>query len=329
MNKGILFICKASINDGLGHLIRTLTVADHFHEHHSNIPLSLILVSQLNLSYELSKRSYNIEQVANDGEISIHGHYQRIVLDSLGIDTELIQKLKKQTNKLISISPIFNQMNLCDMLITRTRYTTDNYSTSLTIKGGLQYSIIRSDCERITSEKYTHNLNRPSCNIAISMGGTDPSNMTLQYLKALTQLDEDLVFWVLLGEGYEHNYKELADMIKSSSKHEIILARTNRNMWQILSNCSLAVLKGGLTSYEAVYAGLPAINVFNDENRAFLVKELEEHKLCLPTSYSNAQTLEILNSYVNDKKSLNRIHQNTKAFFKTPPVFNVAKAILQ
>ena len=36
-----------------------------------------------------------------------------------------------------------------------------------------------------------------------------------------------------------------------------ILAKTNRSMWRVLGNCSLAILAGGVTSYEAAFAGCP------------------------------------------------------------------------
>jgi len=324
----ILIICKASINDGLGHLIRSATLADYLAENYPDLEIAFLLISDLNLSNEISKKIYPVKVIPNDSAIKIDQHFTHVILDMLTLDAKIMAILQSQIESIISISPIFNRLEDCTLLITRTKYTNFDIPKTLSVKAGMEYSIIRKDCEKISSERFQANLKRKSLNIAISMGGTDPENLTLKYLKEFKNFEQDLVFWVLLGEGYEHNYKDLSDIIKENRNHEIILARTNKNMWHILSNCSMAILKGGLTSYETVYAGLPAINVFSHPRHSFLVNELVENKLCLKTCYSVEETLAEFQKAIIDRAALFSIHQNTKAIFKAQPMENVAKAIL-
>ena len=156
---------------------------------------------------------------------------------------------------------------------------------------------------------------------------TDPDNITLELLKHLKNLKEPAVFWVLLGESYHHRYNELIDIIRKDTIHEIILAKTNKSMWHILRNTSMAILTGGLTSYEAAYAGLPAINYFKEQSRSFLTKELEEKNLCLDTIYEIDELSEKISSYMNDREKLKSVHQECRKVFAKNPIENVLNAL--
>ena len=327
LNIKILFICKASIKEGLGHFIRTVTLTDYIDSYQPELNIELLLISSINRKQDLKSKKYKTTILDNEKKLELDKNYDTIVLDMLTISETNINYLKSKCKRLISISPIFDKMSSCDMLISRTKYINLNLPASVTLKCGLEYSIIRTDCEKIKTSSYVSNLKREYTSVAISMGGTDPQNLTLKYLSELSKTTKKVIFWVLLGEGYEHNYKSLSDIIRKRGRHEIILARTNRNMWHLLSNCSIAILKGGLTSYEAVYAGLPAINVFEDKNRSYLVKELCENELCLSTAQSVDN---ILKQFNNDlvKDNLLKIHKKTKSFLRKPPIINVINAIL-
>jgi len=328
LNIKILFICKASIKEGLGHFIRTVTLSDYISEERTEIDLELILISDQVYSNKLTNKKYSTTVISSENDLSLSSSFDIIVLDMLTISNGLFAQLKSKCNKIISISPIFNQMSNCDMLISRTKYISQTLPKSVKLRCGLEYSIIRSDCEKISSDIFKVNIDRAYTNVAISMGGTDPENMTLKYLDELSKTNKKVVFWVLLGEGYEHNYKSLSDIIKKRINHEIILARTNKNMWHILSNCSIAVLKGGLTSYEAAYSGLPAINVFENGNRSYLVQELLENRLCLPNAENVEQILTLFDSHLENKNKLMEIHKRSQNTFTDSPVSNVIDAII-
>ncbi len=121
---------------------------------------------------------------------------------------------------------------------------------------------------------------------------------------------------MLLGEGYQHSYNDLINVIKKDSGHEIILAKTNRSMWQILKNCILAILPGGITTYEAAYAGLPTLNLLTDDSSRFLIRELEENEVCIYEGLINDDNLSKLNNTIeylyHNRKKLLEMHLNTK-----------------
>lgn len=184
-----------------------------------------------------------------------------LVFDAVFCSAEMISALRPAVRLLASISPVFNQMRAVDLLFTRNKDAND--IDGVQVYKGMQYAIFNENCTFISDEGYFYNLSKPMMPIGISMGGGDAPNKTLNVLKVLAGLPAPCTFWVLLGEGYRHSYQHLVDAIHKESNHEIILAKTNRSMWHVLSNCCMGILAGGLTTIEAVYAGLPTLNIFD------------------------------------------------------------------
>ena len=112
-------------------------------------------------------------------------------------------------------------------------------------------------------------------------GRFDAANKTLHVLRALATVKADCLIWVLLGEGYAHSYNTLVETVSRDSRHEIVLAKTNRTMWHVMSQCAVAVLAGGLTTIEAVYAGLPSINLSEKPEHSALMQELFALGVCM------------------------------------------------
>lgn len=323
IHQKILIICKASIQEGIGHLIRSLTLCDYIHKECKEWSVELLLVTDLKLSHKLSHCNYKNTIVSKLSNYKFEYSYDKIILDLLSLTNVEFDEVKSLNSMLISISPIFNHMNKCDLLITRTKYHDQSFEKKIKIVAGLEYSIIRSDCYPINSSKYELNLNNNSFHIAISMGGTDPNNNTLKVLNTIKEIKIPCVFWVMIGEGYNHRFDDLTSTINKNSTHEIILAKTNKSMWQIMANCALAILTGGVTSYESVYAGLPAINYFLDNSKSYLVKELQEKEVCLPLAFTEEDINEHLKNILIRKDQLRKIHNNCRSIFPENPLKNV------
>lgn len=319
----IKIICKASRTEGLGHLFRSLSLAQFIFDHKANWNIEFVVISELILNHILNNHNLSFIQIPDESSLETLDPNDVLILDMLSLKNAVFNKIKKSSKKTICISPIFNQMENCDILITRTKYFNKGWSDKLEVKAGLDFSIIRPDCQQIKTSHYRDILDYPTSHIAISMGGTDQHNLTFEILKNLTSFKGRALFWVILGEGYSHNYHELVKVIKENSRHEIILARTNQSMWNIMSNCSVAILAGGITSYEAAYAGLPAINYFHSAGKSFLTEELVENNLCLKNCFTIEAAISQLDQCYSNKQDLLDIHLSCKETFTTNPIKNI------
>lgn len=313
----LLFCCRGSAQDGLGHVIRTRAVIDRLP---ADVSAELVVLGQdecaaplldgLRVPWSFSTADEAVAERADAVDPGV------VMLDTMTLRRPVFERVAAGRVS-ASLSPIFDQLEDVDLAFSRTRYAADgSVPEAPNRRHGLEYAIVRRECKRIDTELFGRHLDESPMAVAISMGGADAPNRTLRVLEALRGLRAPATFWVLLGEGYAHSYNALVEAVKLDHRHEVILAKTNQSMWRILRNCSLAILAGGVTTYEAAYAGLPSINLLDTERHAFLVRELVERGAALIGGSIDAGDGAALRAEVDhlegDRETLMRMHQACK-----------------
>jgi len=307
----VLFICSGSVQHGIGHVMRSRTVARAMRPSAS---VKMVVIGDAYVSDLLADSELDYVIATREDEVMpvFHEHTPDVAIFDLMHYGEANFQDIRQSTMTVSLSPIFNCLLAVDVVFHRTAIRGENWpvgGTKPLVRSGLEYAVVGEHCHRIPEEAYRQNLERETLSIAVSMGGTDAANKTLQVVRTMKQIPERLLVWVLLGEGYAHSYQDLVEAMRGS-QHEIILAKTNDSMWRILSTCSLAVLAGGTTTYEAAYAGLPSINTLETDQHLFLIQELVERGLCLCVGRTFAESLRALNEVISH---LNRNRQELAA----------------
>lgn len=317
MNKKIkiLIVCKGGNKVGLGHLLRSRTFGRYASDFY-NVKVAAIVDEGLeNVFNEIKSRCKFFGE--DKAVLSFAAEFKPdiIIFDLIDIEKRTFNSLKKLASLTVSISPVFSHCRNIDVLFTRSRHTQP--LKGVKIFGGLEYAIFNDYCYQIDDETYFKSLSKKDLTIGISMGGTDAPNKTFGILKELSAISQPCTFWVLLGEGYAYSYNDLVNVMQKDKDHEIILAKTNRSMWNILGNCAVAVLAGGLTSVEAVYSGLPTINIFEKKEHVdAMAKELVEAGVCVNLGlYSNeahAALKKSIERFIDKKSKLLEMRENTK-----------------
>lgn len=296
----VLFICRGSAHDGIGHVIRSRTVACAMSK---SALVKLVAIGDVYVNNLLNGKDLDYTVTTHDEQaIRIFHEFMPdvVIFDLMYLDEANFQSISQSTVT-VSLSPIFNCLLEVDLVFHRTAILGENWSVNGTkplIRSGLEYAIVSEHCHRISEDVYRKNLMLETLSIVVSMGGTDAANKTLQVLNTIKQVPERLLVWILLGEGYAHSYQDLVDCIHGS-QHEIVLAKTNDSMWRILDTCSLAILAGGTTTYEAAYAGLPSINTLETKQHSFLIRELIERGVCTCAGHTFAESLSALNDIIS------------------------------
>ncbi len=313
----ILILCKASAHIGMGHLIRSRTFAQAISKELKDIEINFFVIGDRLVHNLLQGLPFPVSHFEEGAELPFAEKYDLAFFDTIHLAPKIFAAVKKKSTLCISLSPIFDHMPEVDILFNRTRYIRPEYEElSIHKYLGLEYTLIQANCTKINSVIYQANLDRVNFPIAISMGGGDAPNKTLRFLRSLKRCSIPATFWVMLGEGYGHSYDDLIQEIKKDSTHEIILAKTNQSMWHILSNCVLAILPGGITSYEAIYAGLPAINIVDKESSYFLLQEPEEKGACFYGGILSDEALDDLNTKIvslyENREQLLAIHESAQ-----------------
>lgn len=275
----IALLCRGSTRDGLGHVTRTASVAAEAALAGS---AEMTVIGEPFVAGLLAGQPCPWAIVDGEDEAVSRIEAQRaelIFVDMLRLSPASMARLRR-LGTVVGLSPVFDRLAELDLLIHRTRALPAGLPERVARRAGLEYAIIRPACARADRQRYERALSEPRLGVAVSMGGADAGNWTLATLRALRQARAPLLLWVLLGEGYGHCYNQLVAEAAASTRHEVILARTSASMWRVLSGCALAVLAAGTVSYEAVHAGLPAVNIVADPAHAFLLEELTELGAC-------------------------------------------------
>lgn len=315
----ISIYCKASTHIGLGHLIRSFALAKQFVAMAKGAKITFSIIGDVNLKKLVQYRGVSVKAYNSENEIAQIEYSELLILDMIEIGQDLLDLLVTNCELSVVLSPVFNCYDKIDYYFGRTKYL--NFEPSefpkLRIYAGLDYAIIQDGCIKISAGTFEDNLNLGTFPIAVIMGGGDATNKTLEVLRALKKCTAPATFWVMVGEGYKYSLDELSDEIRRDTTHEIILAKTNTSMWRILNNCVLCILPGGVTSFEAVYAGLPAINFFDNSNQEFLIREITESGAAYNFGVYSEQALDRICAFIDkiylNRKELLQMHVSTKS----------------
>lgn len=274
--RNVLLVCRGSVEVGLGHIMRTQTVAQALQ---GSARVHVAVLGDADIARALLGDEIAFSCLREDAEVIrlIDAlEPDTVVFDMLAFDPESFTAVRERCVT-VCISPIFNCLPEVHLAFSRAAFPEHRRLSrpgGPAIRTGCRYATIGEHCRRIDSELYRANLSRGPLAVAISMGGADAPNKTLRVLESVRRVSSPMLFWVLLGEGYQHSYQALVDCVRSDRRHEIILARTVDSMWLIMSGCSVAILAGGITAYEAAYAGLPSIITLDEADQKCLIQEL-------------------------------------------------------
>jgi spore coat polysaccharide biosynthesis predicted glycosyltransferase SpsG len=320
-------ICSGSTTLGLGHLFRARAFGRAIA---GDANVRLTAIADPSMSSLFRDLPFPVSMIEFESELTQANLVADItVLDTVTLDRGLMAPLRRMSRLVASLSPVFDQMDAVDCAFFR-HHPTEAQKTH--VFAGLEYAVFSEYCRPIPSDVFGVAARKNPLPVAICMGGADASNKTLRVLEALVACDSPLMLWVLLGEGYGHRYDELVRCVRGRPGHEVVLAKTNRSMWQIMENCALAVLSGGLTTVEAVYAGLPSVNLFERQQHATLMAEsFYDRGVCLNAGVIGRTTLEGMRDLVAgleaDRLRLLHMHQQSRGMIDDGGAVRVLRAL--
>jgi UDP-2,4-diacetamido-2,4,6-trideoxy-beta-L-altropyranose hydrolase len=144
---------------------------------------------------------------------------------------------------------------------TETMYRSRQVYTKLLL--GSSFVLLRPEFTRVSHERATPQVARK---LLITMGGSDPENVTLKVVEALSEISgEKLEIRVVLGSGYRHA-AELRTLV-ANSKASICFEENPPDMVPLMAWADLAISAAGGTCWELAYMGVPAvvIAISNDQ----------------------------------------------------------------
>jgi UDP-2,4-diacetamido-2,4,6-trideoxy-beta-L-altropyranose hydrolase len=265
----LLIRADSSSSIGLGHIMRDLVFAAQHAE-------DTVRFACQNLSGNIIDRiPYPVHILdSNDpDELIVLIREQKIdlvVFDHYGIDETFEKKIKEESGVTVLSFDDTYEAHHCDILLNHNISADKNRYAGLVpsyceLRCGAEYTLIRDEFKtekRIKREKIY--------DIFISMGGTDPTNATMNIL---TSLNDDLRVCIVTTSGNPH-LSELETGVHE--KKNITLEIDSTRIAQLLHQSRLAVITPSVMVHEVMFMEVPFIAVQTAANQEDMLKYLQQ-----------------------------------------------------
>ncbi len=296
----VVFRVDASVQIGMGHIMRCLTLANALRD--KGVVVSFICRLQPgHLIETIERKNYSVfilETSFDGGELNsfqiedakacrpvVETIYPDwLIVDHYALDSQWHRKLKPVCKKLMVIDDLANRPLLCDVVLDQTyQRNKADYAAwvpaSCKILTGSQYALLRPEFARLRNDIRQQRLSPALKKILISLGGTDPDNISGQVLYALRQcaLPSSLKINVVLGPTAPHlqNVRQLAETMPYETRVYVNI----ENMAQLMADSDLAIGAAGTTTWERCCLGLPSLILVLADNQRQIAELLTKKQL--------------------------------------------------
>ena len=316
----IVFRVDASVDIGSGHVMRCLTLADELKKRGANT-LFVTRAHPGNMADVIRSREHNIKMlpaatiqyvpVTNDVahalwlgvswtqdaeetfKLLVGEDVDWLIVDSYALDARWHQRLRSVTRRIMVIDDMSDRKLDCDLLLDQTHGRSESVYCDCVPKYcqkllGARYALLRpefSEARRLALKRRENYIGIRK--VLVSMGGTDPANVTGLVLEGLAEVNWNYPpqIDVVLGSYAPH-----IEAIKLKAKQyrlPITISINVENMVDRMLEADLAVGAGGSTSWERCCLGLPTLMIIIADNQKEIVRQLEASCAILNLGDSN------------------------------------------
>jgi len=201
-----------------------------------------------------------------------------VVVDGYQFCSEYQMSLKKVGLHLLFIDDYGHAEFYCaDLVLNQNIYAREelykyrDFKTELLL--GSAFVLLRSEFR--SWRNWIRNNPDKAGKILVTLGGSDPHNVTLKILSSLqSQNAKGIEVVIIVGAGNVHN-AALQAAVKPS-QIPIRIVRNASNMPELLAWADMAIISGGTTSYETAFMGLPSLIVIIAANQVQVAEKLAE-----------------------------------------------------
>jgi spore coat polysaccharide biosynthesis predicted glycosyltransferase SpsG len=163
--------------------------------------------------------------------------------------------------------------------------------------------------------------------VLVSMGGSDPNGVTIKLLPFLLEAGDDLEAHVVVGPAFR--WKEEKVPIEGKN---IFYHRSPEDLEPLITKADLVITSAGLTLYETVRMGIPAIAIPQHSFEARTAQAFQDKGVAVAMGTGDqmdpAQVVSTALSLLKDSGRLKKMSGATKGIFKGSG-FELVKGLLE
>ncbi|MFC2117200.1 hypothetical protein ACFLSY_00980 [Bacteroidota bacterium] len=311
----ILFRAESSPIVGLGHLIRSLFIANTIRNTYPNTEIIFLTGDDASSISKIQENKFEfIISSAKNEEFFLLSNCINKNVDVLFIDklynysTDFILQLSKYC-KVTMFHNLCEGAHLCDAFILpaihiHPQILNDPKWTNGRVKfyEGIKYIVLNDKIINLSKSKSAKTNVKI---IVITTGGSDPTGVMLKILGWINKLEiQDIIVYALIGESFVHNNK--LKLLKKELKSYILIKPYNVSYFEI---ADIAISTFGVSTYELMFLGLPIMSIGHREQNAKGSKILSEKydQLIDLGNIDNLSMEEFNNTLLKTMKKLKKI----------------------
>lgn len=311
----LVFRADASKDIGFGHFMRCLSIATLACEEHEciffmrNPPETAKIILG---AYPIALVESNAPE-KDDLELqqmgAQFGRTDTLIIDGYTFSDEYRKKLRELFGPVLQIDDLHNTPVQADILLNH-----DLSSTSADYLGlaepGTQYYL--GPASALVSDMFYRPKLQPQLpnNFFVCFGGADSENMTLECLKRLTAILQNMQIHVLLGGGYVH-IEGLQAFAEESKTNSIQVHRnlSSSDVAELMATCQFHITAASTIAYESCVVNSCLFVVQTADNQQHLFASLIEQRLAHPW-----QNFEVIFSQLNEEEIAAQLARQREAF---------------
>lgn len=294
----IVFRVDGSRELGMGHIQRCLALVKELRN------IKIFFISRRNnvVKRKINQEGFEVTELKNGlslkedlkhtVEILNAKKIHVLITDLHEIDEQYLQGAKKCISLLVSIDDTAKTAFPSDILVNGNIYAKDLLYHSSTGKTrfylGPQYIILRREFAHIGER----NVNRKVKNILVTLGSTDPFNLTPKILNTLNGVNKNFKITAIIGRFF-NNFPEVKMLSRKMDK-EVNLVYDPPQMVKLMLTSDLAISGGGVTLYELAATGTPTLALHLADDQVRNVKAMSEAGVTINLGAGNKKNMNVL-----------------------------------
>lgn len=305
MSMKVIIRTDSSFAIGTGHLMRCLTLAEHFRQSGADVSF---VCRELpgNVSDLIEQRQFQLQRLPYD-QNELPNHYENeyaewlavskeidadqtmaalsdmaekidwLIVDHYGIDATWYKKLRVVAHKVMVIDDLADRQYDCDLLLDQNMFDSpaQRYdgltSKECDILAGPEYALLRDEFR--TARKTLRKRDGSIRCVLVFFGGRDGTGETQKTLKAITVLNRpDIHFDVVVGLANE-NREKIEQRCRELSNVQYHCHVDN--MAELMARADLGIGAGGTTTWERCCLGLPSLIISIANNQTTIAESAD------------------------------------------------------
>lgn len=276
----LLVRADSSSQIGLGHIMRDLVLAQHYPDAAITFACQELAGNIIDtIPYPVHILSTNAPEELI--EYIVAHEINVVVFDHYGIDAAYEKQIKEQTGVTILILDDTYQAHHCDILFNPNIYAKSERYTSLVPKHcdiQCAHPLIREEFKRAKQKP------KPQTDtIFVSMGGSDPTNLSMHVLHALpAHVPINLV--TTTSNTHLGTLRNYADEYPNIRLHV-----NASNIAELMHESALAIITPSSIAHEVMFMELPFIAIQSADNQSEFVAYMKREGFLVMESFEQAQ----------------------------------------